>query len=45
MEWDVAAGDCVFRNSGVDRRSRPSPLVYNQPSLSTPEFVIGGRAA
>jgi 3'(2'), 5'-bisphosphate nucleotidase len=44
MEWDVAAGDCIFRNSGLDGRPRRSPLLYNQPSLSTPEFVIDGRA-
>ncbi len=40
MEWDVAAGDCIFRNSGVGRPRR-SPLVYNQPELRNPGFVIG----
>jgi 3'(2'), 5'-bisphosphate nucleotidase len=44
MEWDVAAGDCVFRNSGRDGRLRPSPLVYNQPSLRTDQFLIGEDA-
>jgi 3'(2'), 5'-bisphosphate nucleotidase len=44
MEWDVAAGDCVFRNSGHDGRVRPSSLVYNQPSLRTERFVIGEDA-
>jgi 3'(2'), 5'-bisphosphate nucleotidase len=44
MEWDVAAGDCVFRNSGPDGEPRESPLVYNQPDLSTPRFVIGSPA-
>jgi 3'(2'), 5'-bisphosphate nucleotidase len=40
MEWDVAAGDCIFRNSAaVGRRS--SSLVYNQPELRNPGFVIG----
>ena len=43
MEWDVAAGDCVFRHSHRNGRPRPSPLVYNQAALSTPEFVIDGR--
>jgi 3'(2'), 5'-bisphosphate nucleotidase len=43
MEWDVAAGDCVFRHSHANGRPRPSPLVYNQPTLATPEFVIDGR--
>jgi 3'(2'), 5'-bisphosphate nucleotidase len=41
MEWDLAAGDCVYRNSGTSGRQRPSPLAYNQPSLSTSAFVIG----
>lgn len=40
MEWDVAAGDCIFRNSGL-RGPRVSPLVYNQPELRNPGFVIG----
>ena len=40
MEWDVAAGDCVYRNSGVDAPRR-SPLVYNQPDLRTLSFVLG----
>jgi 3'(2'), 5'-bisphosphate nucleotidase len=43
MEWDVAAGDCVYRHSSADGRERPSPLTYNQPTLSSPEFVIGTR--
>jgi 3'(2'), 5'-bisphosphate nucleotidase len=42
MEWDVAAGDCVFRNSGADG-PRESPLRYNQPTLSTPGFILDGR--
>jgi 3'(2'), 5'-bisphosphate nucleotidase len=40
MEWDVAAGDCIFRNSG-ELGQRASPLVYNQPELRNPGFVIG----
>ncbi|MEO8450622.1 MAG: 3'(2'),5'-bisphosphate nucleotidase CysQ [Gemmatimonadota bacterium] len=40
MEWDVAAGDCIFRNSGVDRPRRSS-LRYNQPELRNPGFVLG----
>lgn len=40
MEWDVAAGDCIFRNSGVGRPRR-SELVYNQPDLRNRGFVIG----
>jgi 3'(2'), 5'-bisphosphate nucleotidase len=41
MEWDVAAGDCVFRCATADGTSHPSPLVYNQPALRNPGFVIG----
>ncbi len=40
MEWDVAAGDCIFRNSG-ERMPRRSALVYNQPDLRNQGFVIG----
>ena len=40
MEWDVAAGDCVYRNSGRDGQ-RPSPLTYNKPTLKNGSFVIG----
>ncbi|HXG43204.1 MAG TPA: 3'(2'),5'-bisphosphate nucleotidase CysQ [Gemmatimonadales bacterium] len=40
MEWDVAAGDCIFRNSGLGGPRR-SPLRYNQPELRNDGFVIG----
>jgi 3'(2'), 5'-bisphosphate nucleotidase len=40
MEWDVAAGDCVFRQSGRNGE-RPSPLRYNKPDLRNSSFVIG----
>ena len=40
MEWDVAAGDCGYRNSGRGGPRR-SPLVYNQPSLTNGDFVLG----
>ncbi len=40
MEWDVAAGDCIFRNSG-EGKPRRSELVYNQPELRNPGFIIG----
>jgi len=40
MEWDTAAGDCVFRQSGR-HGSRTSPLRYNTPSLRNESFVIG----
>jgi 3'(2'), 5'-bisphosphate nucleotidase len=40
MEWDVAAGDCVYRQSGKDGE-RSSPLTYNKPDLRNTSFVIG----
>jgi 3'(2'), 5'-bisphosphate nucleotidase len=40
-EWDVAAGDCVYRYSGPDGTVRPSSLIYNQPTLTIAGFVIG----
>jgi 3'(2'), 5'-bisphosphate nucleotidase len=40
MAWDVAAGDCVFRESG---RAGPvySPLDYHHDDLRMPGFVVG----
>jgi 3'(2'), 5'-bisphosphate nucleotidase len=40
MEWDVAAGDCVFRDSGQHGRLY-SPLTYGRPDLRVPPFVVG----
>ncbi|MGH3373058.1 MAG: 3'(2'),5'-bisphosphate nucleotidase CysQ [Nocardioidaceae bacterium] len=40
MEWDVAAGDCVYRQSGKDGE-RASPLTYNKPDLRNASFIIG----
>jgi 3'(2'), 5'-bisphosphate nucleotidase len=40
MEWDVAAGDCIYRQSGREVE-RPSPLTYNKPDLRNPSFIIG----
>jgi 3'(2'), 5'-bisphosphate nucleotidase len=40
MEWDVAAGDCIFRQSAPEGE-RGSPLVYNKPDLRNPAFVLG----
>lgn len=40
MEWDVAAGDCVYRYSargGVHE----SPLTYNKPDLKNRGFLLG----
>jgi len=40
MEWDVAAGDCVWRDAARTGR-RASPLTYNKPDLRNSDFVIG----
>jgi 3'(2'), 5'-bisphosphate nucleotidase len=40
MEWDTAAGDCVFRYSGK-LGVRQSPLLYNKPSMRNGDFIIG----
>jgi 3'(2'), 5'-bisphosphate nucleotidase len=40
MEWDVAAGDCVWRYSGREA-PRSSSLIYNKPDLRNGDFVIG----
>ena len=40
MEWDTAAGDCVYRQSGKVGE-RFSTLRYNTPSLRNDHFVVG----
>ena len=40
MEWDVAAGDCVYRYSAREG-AHPSPLTYNKPDLKNSGFLIG----
>lgn len=40
MEWDVAAGDAIYRNSGRHGQRRSS-LTYNKPTLKNDSFVIG----
>lgn len=40
MEWDVGAGDCIWRDAAREGR-RASPLTYNKPDLRNPGFVIG----
>jgi 3'(2'), 5'-bisphosphate nucleotidase len=44
MEWDVAAGDCVFRNS-APAGERRSPIRYNTVDLAVPGFVLGPEDA
>lgn len=41
MEWDVAAGDCIYRNS-ASSGMRTSPFTYNTESLKISQFVLGG---
>ncbi|MGE0816231.1 MAG: 3'(2'),5'-bisphosphate nucleotidase CysQ [Vicinamibacterales bacterium] len=42
MEWDVAAGDAVFRWAVPDGAPpHASPLVYNKPDLRNGAFTIG----
>jgi 3'(2'), 5'-bisphosphate nucleotidase len=44
MEWDVAAGDCIYRNSAaVGERS--SPLRYDTTDRRVAGFVLGSDAA
>ncbi len=40
MEWDVAAGDCIYRNS-ARLGQRTSSLTYNKSTLRNDSFVIG----
>jgi len=40
MEWDVAAGDAVYRYSGQEG-VHESPLTYNKPDLKNGSFLIG----
>lgn len=42
MEWDVAAGDCIYRNS-AQAGQRASSLTYNKATLKNDGFVIGFR--
>lgn len=40
MEWDVAAGDCVYRYSAPEGEHH-SIIAYNKPDLKNEGFVIG----
>jgi 3'(2'), 5'-bisphosphate nucleotidase len=42
MEWDVAAGDCIFRNSAASAERR-SPIRYNTDDLAVPGFILGNE--
>ncbi len=39
-DWDVAAGDCVWRDA-ADEGRRPSPIAYNGPDLRNAGFIVG----
>jgi 3'-phosphoadenosine 5'-phosphosulfate (PAPS) 3'-phosphatase len=39
-EWDVAAGDAIYRYASKDA-PHPSALTYNTSNLHTPAFIIG----
>jgi 3'(2'), 5'-bisphosphate nucleotidase len=42
MEWDVAAGDCIWRNAVRDGEGpNESPLTYNKPELKNGSFILG----
>jgi len=40
MEWDVAAGDAVYRYS-ANEEAHNSPLTYNKETLKNDGFIIG----
>lgn len=40
MEWDVAAGDAVYRYSAAEG-VHASPLKYNKPDLKNSSFIVG----
>lgn len=40
MEWDVAAGDCIYRNSAPSGLRR-TELQYNKQDLRNGNFIIG----
>ncbi len=42
MEWDVAAGDCIYRESVRDgQERRQTPFTYNKRELRNGSFVLG----
>ena len=42
MEWDVAAGDCILRNSAASAERR-SPIRYNTGDLAAPGSFSGTK--
>lgn len=43
MEWDVAAGDCVYRNAGHEAQN-PSPFTYGKAGFRNGPFIIGAMS-
>jgi len=41
MAWDVAAGDCVFRNASVGSAPNPSTITYNPADFRQGPFIAG----
>ena len=41
MEWDVAAGDCIYRESAPDGERRQTAFTYNKRELRNGSFVLG----
>ncbi len=44
MEWDVAAGDCLYRAAAKGDYISP-PFTYNKPDLRNDSFVLGMEAS
>ncbi len=40
MEWDVGAGDCIYR-AAAEGEFVPPPFTYNKPDLRNGSFVLG----
>ena len=40
MEWDVAAGDAIYRYSSV-QGVHSSGIIYNKPNLKNESFIFG----
>ncbi len=45
MEWDTAAGDCIWRCSSSDARNNVSPIEYGKKTLKNDGFVFGSDVA
>lgn len=44
MEWDTAAADCIVVEAGGSVTDfKGSPLQYNKPDLSNPDFLVRGN--